>query len=122
VAAKMRETPVEDFFGRHGRLREDGLMVHDLPLMQVKKPEDSKYPWDYYQLLTTISGRPGVPAARPRLLAGEEITPSSLRGRAAPAAPNDGYRKEVCRTARGGTKKARLSETKRASQGTTISI
>jgi branched-chain amino acid transport system substrate-binding protein len=56
VAAKMRETPVEDFFARHGKLREDGLMVHDLILVQVKKPEDSKYPWDYYQILTHISG------------------------------------------------------------------
>src|SRR5204862_5578039 len=45
VAAKMREVPVEDFFSRNGRLREDGLMVHDLMLAQVKKPEDSKYPW-----------------------------------------------------------------------------
>jgi branched-chain amino acid transport system substrate-binding protein len=56
VAAKMREMPVEDFFSRHGRLREDGLMVHDLILVQVKKPEESKYPWDYYQILTHISG------------------------------------------------------------------
>jgi branched-chain amino acid transport system substrate-binding protein len=56
VAAKMREMPVEDFFSRHGKLREDGLMVHDLLLVQVKKPEDSKYPWDYYQVLTTIPG------------------------------------------------------------------
>ena len=45
----MRETPIEDFFARNGRLREDGLMVHDLMLVQVKKPEDSKYPWDYYR-------------------------------------------------------------------------
>jgi branched-chain amino acid transport system substrate-binding protein len=56
VAAKMREMPVEDFFARNGHLREDGLMVHDLVLVQVKKPEDSKYPWDYYQILTHIPG------------------------------------------------------------------
>ena len=56
VAAKMREAPIEDFFARHGKLREDGLMVHDLLLVQVKKPEESKYPWDYYQVLTTIPG------------------------------------------------------------------
>jgi branched-chain amino acid transport system substrate-binding protein len=56
VAAKMREVPIEDFFSRHGKLREDGLMVHDLILVQVKKPEESKYPWDYYQILTHISG------------------------------------------------------------------
>jgi branched-chain amino acid transport system substrate-binding protein len=57
VAAKMREMPVEDFFSRNGRLREDGLMVHDLMLAQVKKPEDSKYPWDYYQILSHIPGQ-----------------------------------------------------------------
>jgi branched-chain amino acid transport system substrate-binding protein len=56
VAAKMREKPIEDFFARHGRLREDNLMVHDLILVQVKKPEDSKYPWDYYDVLAHISG------------------------------------------------------------------
>lgn len=56
VAAKMREAPVEDFFARNGRLRDDNLMVHDLWLVQVKTPEESKYPWDYYKILTTISG------------------------------------------------------------------
>jgi branched-chain amino acid transport system substrate-binding protein len=56
VAAKMREMPVEDFFARNGHLREDGLMVHDLMLAQVKRPEESKYPWDYYTILTHIPG------------------------------------------------------------------
>ena len=56
VAAKMREKPIEDFFARNGKLREDGLMVHDLMLVQVKSPEESKYPWDYYTILTKISG------------------------------------------------------------------
>jgi branched-chain amino acid transport system substrate-binding protein len=56
VAAAMRAKPVEDFFSRHGRLRPDGLMVHDLMLVQVKTPEESKYPWDYYKVLTTIPG------------------------------------------------------------------
>jgi len=56
VAAKMREKPIEDFFSRNGRLREDNLMVHDLMLVQVKKPEESRYPWDYYKVLAKISG------------------------------------------------------------------
>jgi branched-chain amino acid transport system substrate-binding protein len=56
VAAKMREKPIEDFFARNGKLRPDNLMVHDLWLVQVKKPEESKYPWDYYKILTKISG------------------------------------------------------------------
>ena len=56
VAAKMREKPIKDFFARNGTLREDGLMVHDLMLVQVKTPEQSKYPWDYYEILAKISG------------------------------------------------------------------
>jgi branched-chain amino acid transport system substrate-binding protein len=62
VASKMREAPIEDFFSRNGRLREDGLMVHDLYLVQVKTPEESKHPWDYYKVLTTI---PGTEAFQP---------------------------------------------------------
>jgi branched-chain amino acid transport system substrate-binding protein len=61
VAAQMRAMPVEDFFSRHGKLREDGLMVHDLYLMQVKKPEESKQAWDYYQVLATIPGDRAFP-------------------------------------------------------------
>ncbi|WBU31504.1 ABC transporter substrate-binding protein [Rhodopseudomonas palustris] len=56
VAAKMREKPVNDFFARGGKLREDGLMIHDLMLVQVKTPEESKYPWDYYKILAHIPG------------------------------------------------------------------
>jgi len=56
VTAKMREKPIEDFFARHGHLREDNLMVHDLMLVQVKSAEESKYPWDYYKVLATIPG------------------------------------------------------------------
>jgi branched-chain amino acid transport system substrate-binding protein len=56
VTAKMREKPIEDFFARNGKLRDDNLMVHDLMLVEVKTPEESKYPWDYYKILTKISG------------------------------------------------------------------
>jgi len=56
VAAKMREARIDDFFARNGKLREDNLMVHDLWLVQVKSPEESKYPWDYYKILATIPG------------------------------------------------------------------
>jgi branched-chain amino acid transport system substrate-binding protein len=65
VAAQMRATPIEDFFSRHGRLREDGLMVHDLYLVEVKTPEESKYPWDYYKLLATIPGAQAFPPPDP---------------------------------------------------------
>jgi branched-chain amino acid transport system substrate-binding protein len=56
VAAQMRSHPIEDFFSRHGRLREDGLMVHDLLLVQVKTPAESKAPWDYYKVVAHIPG------------------------------------------------------------------
>lgn len=56
VAAKMREAPIQDFFARNGKLRDDNLMVHDLVLVQVKTPEESKYPWDYYKILAHIPG------------------------------------------------------------------
>ncbi|MCL4768076.1 MAG: ABC transporter substrate-binding protein [Hyphomicrobiaceae bacterium] len=54
VMAQMRATPVNDFFATNGRLREDGKMVHDMYLFQVKSPEESKEPWDYYKLVATI--------------------------------------------------------------------
>jgi branched-chain amino acid transport system substrate-binding protein len=56
VAAEMRAHPINDFFARNGRLREDGLMVHDLVLVQVKSPEESKAPWDYYKILVHVPG------------------------------------------------------------------
>ena len=54
VMAWMRKTPVNDFFAKNGSIRQDGRMVHDMYLMQVKKPEESKYPWDYYHVRQVI--------------------------------------------------------------------
>ena len=62
VIAKMRELPIKDFFARNGRLREDGRMVHDMYLLQVKKPSESKGPWDYYHIKAVI---PAEEAYRP---------------------------------------------------------
>jgi branched-chain amino acid transport system substrate-binding protein len=56
VMAKMRAMPSNDFFVKNGHLREDGLHIHDMYLFQVKKPSESKYPWDYYKLVDTIKG------------------------------------------------------------------
>ncbi|MGF7163161.1 branched-chain amino acid transport system substrate-binding protein [Rhodoligotrophos appendicifer] len=53
VMAKMREIPVNDIF-KNGRLREDGSFVHDMYLAQAKEPEESKAPWDYYNILATV--------------------------------------------------------------------
>ncbi|WP_417766692.1 ABC transporter substrate-binding protein [Stappia sp.] len=54
VLAKMREMPINDAFAEGGRIREDGMMVHDMFLVQVKTPEESKYDWDYLKILETI--------------------------------------------------------------------
>ncbi|MDW3682338.1 ABC transporter substrate-binding protein [Cupriavidus sp. CV2] len=56
VMAQMRATPVDDFFAKGGTIRPDGRMVHDMYLMQVKTPAESKGPWDYYKLVNTIPG------------------------------------------------------------------
>ena len=61
VAAKLRATPVKDMFARNGVLRDDGLMVHDLLLVRAKKPEDSKSPWDLYEVLDRIPGAGAFP-------------------------------------------------------------
>jgi len=55
VMAKMREIPVNDIFYQNGSIREDGRMLHDMRLFEVKKPEESSGPWDYYKLVATIS-------------------------------------------------------------------
>ncbi|MEJ5029982.1 ABC transporter substrate-binding protein [Comamonas sp. MYb69] len=54
VMAKMREMPINDVFTKNGRLREDGMMVHDMYLFQVKSPQESKAPWDYYKVISTV--------------------------------------------------------------------
>jgi branched-chain amino acid transport system substrate-binding protein len=54
VMAQMKNTPVNDFFATNGTIREDGRMVHDMYLLQVKTPEESKSPWDYYNVRAVI--------------------------------------------------------------------
>ncbi|MFL6713870.1 MAG: ABC transporter substrate-binding protein [Sulfurifustis sp.] len=54
VMAKMKSTPINDFFVKNGRIREDGRMMREMYLFQVKKPSESKGPWDYYTLKGTI--------------------------------------------------------------------
>jgi branched-chain amino acid transport system substrate-binding protein len=56
VLAQMKKTKVNDIFAKGGYIREDGRMVHDMYLMQVKTPEQSTEPWDYYNVVETIKG------------------------------------------------------------------
>jgi branched-chain amino acid transport system substrate-binding protein len=62
VIAKMKATPINDFFAKNGYIREDGRMIHDMYLVQAKKPSESKGEWDLYNILATI---PGDQAFRP---------------------------------------------------------
>ena len=62
VVSRMREIPIADDVVRNARLREDGRMVHDFYVFQVKKPADSKGDWDFYDTVATI---PGDQAFRP---------------------------------------------------------
>ncbi|HEV2007142.1 MAG TPA: ABC transporter substrate-binding protein [Burkholderiales bacterium] len=60
VMRKMKDTPINDFFAKNGKIREDGRHVHDFYLLQVKKPEESKYPWDYYHVRQVIPANEAV--------------------------------------------------------------
>ncbi len=62
VMAQMRKTPVNDFFARNARIREDGRLVKEMYLMEVKKPSESKGPWDYYHVRRVI---PAAEAVQP---------------------------------------------------------
>ena len=61
VVKKMRELPIQDPIVRHAYLRADGRMVHDIYLLRVKKPSESKKPWDYLEVLETIPGDEAFP-------------------------------------------------------------
>ena len=56
VMKVMKETPINDFFAKGGKIREDGRMIHDMYLFEVKKPSESKARWDDYKLLATVPG------------------------------------------------------------------
>jgi branched-chain amino acid transport system substrate-binding protein len=61
VGAAMRATPVDDMFAHHGTLRRDGAMVHDMVLLKVKTPAESRGPWDVYNVLATVPGAETFP-------------------------------------------------------------
>ena len=62
VMAKMRSTPINDFMTHNGTIREDGRVIRDLYLLQVKTPAESHGPWDLAKVVKTI---PGDQAFRP---------------------------------------------------------
>lgn len=56
VIARMKAMPINDFFAKNGYIRDDGRMVHDMYLVQVKSPAESKGEWDLYKVLATVRG------------------------------------------------------------------
>lgn len=56
VMAELKKMNVNDMFTKGGYIRADGLMVHDMYVMQVKSPQESKYPWDYYKVIKVMKG------------------------------------------------------------------
>jgi len=54
VMAQLKKLKINDMFAKNGYVRADGRMIHDMYLMQVKKPSESKYPWDYYTVKSVI--------------------------------------------------------------------
>jgi branched-chain amino acid transport system substrate-binding protein len=64
VAKKLKELPVDDVFAQGGKVLENGRMVHDLYLFEVKKPSESKKPWDYYKQISVVAGDKAFPTAK----------------------------------------------------------
>jgi branched-chain amino acid transport system substrate-binding protein len=56
VMAELKRTRINDMFTHGGYIRADGATIHEMYVMQVKSPQESKYPWDYYKLVRTMSG------------------------------------------------------------------
>jgi branched-chain amino acid transport system substrate-binding protein len=56
VVKQMRATPVNDFMTKNGYIREDGTLVRDMYLFEVKSPSESRGPWDYYKQIAVIPG------------------------------------------------------------------
>lgn len=54
--ATLRKMRINDMFTQSGYIRADGGMIHDMYVMQVKTPQESKYPWDYYKVIKVMSG------------------------------------------------------------------
>ncbi|WP_438394887.1 ABC transporter substrate-binding protein [Caballeronia sp. DA-9] len=56
VMEQLHKAKINDFYAKNGYIRADGSMIHDMYLMEVKKPSESKEPWDYYKITATIPG------------------------------------------------------------------
>ena len=83
--SKMRELPINDFFAKNGRIREDGRMVHDMYVYEVKKPSEVEGRMGLLQAARGDPRRPGVPSAQgQRLPVGQEGLTSAIASAAEP--------------------------------------
>lgn len=62
VMKQLKTMTIDDAVIRNGHLRDDGALVHDMLLLQVKKPSESKTPWDYYNVKAILPGKDVFPA------------------------------------------------------------
>ncbi|MFI4889127.1 MAG: ABC transporter substrate-binding protein [Steroidobacterales bacterium] len=56
VMAALKKAKINDMYTKGGYIRADGIMIHDMYVMQVKTPQESKYPWDYYKIVKVMPG------------------------------------------------------------------
>jgi branched-chain amino acid transport system substrate-binding protein len=56
VMAELHRMKINDLFAKGGYIRADGVMIHDMYVMQVKSPQESRYPWDYYKVVSQMPG------------------------------------------------------------------
>jgi branched-chain amino acid transport system substrate-binding protein len=61
VMAQLKSMKINDMFTQGGYIRKDGAMIHEMYVMQVKTPQESKYPWDYYKIVKTIPAAEAFP-------------------------------------------------------------
>lgn len=71
VMAQLRKMTIDDAVIRNGKLREDGALVHDMLLLQVKTPAESKAPWDYYKVKSVLKGTDVYPPLNPACQIGQ---------------------------------------------------
>ena len=95
VMAELKKTKINDMFAKGGYIRADGVMIHDMYVMQVKTPQESKYPWDYYKVVKIMQGRRGVRAGHRPVPARAQVV-----SRGAPWHPCRGASRRVCTRAR----------------------
>ena len=73
VVKKLKELPVDDMFAQGGKVLANGRMVHDLYLFEVKKPSESKKPWDYYKQLAVVPGDKAFLSGQGKRLPADEV-------------------------------------------------